>query len=77
MEIMQKAARQPAVLTDPAPVFALKEYHEQSITYGMMLWCSSADYWDLKFAINRELSRLAREEGITFYAPQMKIQLEK
>ena len=77
MEIMQKAARQPAVLTDPVPVFALKEYHEQSITYGMMLWCSSADYWDLKFAINRELSRLAKEEGITFYAPQMKIQLEK
>ena len=77
MEIMEQAARQSAVLADPVPVFAVKEYNQQSITYGMMLWCKSSDYWDLKFAINRELSELAQEAGILFYAPQMKIQLEK
>ena len=77
LQIMEQAARQSTVLADPAPVFAVKEYNQQSITYGMMLWCRSSDYWDLKFAINRELSSLAREAGITFYAPQMKIQLEK
>ena len=42
---------------------SIKEYNEQNITYGVMLWCNSADYWDLKFAINLELSRLAKEAG--------------
>ena len=77
LKLMEQAAQQSAVLADPAAVFAVKEYNPQSITYGMMLWCNAADYWDLKFAINRELCRLCAEAGITFYAPQMKIQLEK
>ena len=77
LEIMEKAAQQPEVMETPAPVIAMKEYNEQSITYGMMLWCSSADYWNLKFTINRELSRMAREAGIRFYDPQMKVLVEK
>ena len=75
--ILEQAAKQPAVLETPAPVIAVKEYNEQSITYGMMVWCNSADYWDLKFAINRELSRMAKEAGIRFYDPQMKVLMEK
>ena len=77
MQIMEKASCQNAVLAEPAPVIAMKEYNEQSITYGMMLWCKSADYWDLKFAINRELSRLAKEAGISFYDPYLSIHLDK
>ena len=77
MQIMQQAAKQPEVLNTPAPVFAMKEYNEQNITYGMMVWCNSADYWTMKFNINLELSRLAKEAGIRFYDPQMKIRVEK
>ena len=77
MEIMEKAAQQPAVLADPAAVFAVKEYNQQSITYGMMLWCNAADYWDLKFAVNRELSKLAKEAGISFYDPHLSVHLDK
>lgn len=77
LEIMENAAKNPAVLQAPAPVAVIKEYNATSITYGLMVWCSTADYWDVKFAVNRELSRLCQEAGITFYAPQMKIQLEK
>ena len=77
LEIMEKAAQQSAVLADPAPVFAVKEYNQQSITYGMMLWCNTADYWDLKFAVNRELSSLAKEAGISFYDPHLSVHLDK
>ena len=77
MDVMRQAADQTAVLPDPAPVFAIKEYNQQSITYGMMLWCKTEDYWDLKFAVNRELSRLAAEAGITFYDPRLSVHLEK
>ena len=75
--IMEQAAEQRQVLSDPAKVIAMKEYNEQSITYGMMLWCKSEDYWDLKFAVNRELSRLAKEAGITFYDPHLSVHLDK
>ena len=77
LQIMEKAAQQPQVLPDPAPVIAMKEYNQQSITYGMMLWCKTADYGNLKFAINRELSRLAAEAGITFYDPHLSVHLDK
>lgn len=77
MAIMEQASCQSQVLPEPGKVIAMKEYNEQSITYGMMLWCNSADYWDLKFTINRELSRLAKEAGIRFYDPQMKVLVEK
>ena len=77
MEIMEEASRHQAVLPEPACVVAMKEYNEQSITYGMMLWCKSDDYWDLKFDVNRELSRLAEEAGITFYDPHLSVHVEK
>ena len=77
LQILQKAIQKDGVFQDPAPLIAIKEYNEQSVTYGAMVWCTTSDYWDLKFAINRELSDLCREAGITFYAPSMKVQLEK
>lgn len=76
LEIMEKAARQPGVLQDPACVVAMKEYSQQSITYGIMLWCKGSDYWDLKYTINRELSRLAKEAGISFYDPHLSVRME-
>ena len=77
LEIMEGASRHSAVMSDPAPVIAMKEYNEQSITYGMMLWCKSEDYWDLKFAVNRELNRLAKDSGISFYDPHLSVRVEK
>lgn len=77
LHLLEQAADQPKVLANPAKVIAMKEYNAQSITYGIMLWCNSADYWDLKFAINRELSRLSQEAGITFYEPHLHVHVEK
>lgn len=77
LQIMEKASNQPEVLEAPGKTIAIKEYNEQSIAYGMMLWCRSEDYWKLKFAINLELSRLAKEAGITFYDPRLNVRMEK
>lgn len=77
LEIMREAAQTAGVLETPAFSAVVSEYKPTSIAYSLMVWCTAADYWDVKFAINRELSRLSKEAGITFYAPSMKIQLEK
>lgn len=77
LEIMEEASCQPQVLEEPGKVIAMKEYHAQNITYGMMLWCNTADYWTLKYAVNMELNRLAQERGIRFYDPQLSVKVEK
>ena len=77
LHLLERAADQPQVLAEPAPVIAMKEYNQQSITYGIMLWCKTADYWTLKFAVNRELSLLAKDAGITFYDPHLHVHVEK
>ena len=77
LQILEQAAQRPEVLEEPAKNVAIKEYNAENVTYGMMLWCKSEDYWDLKFAINLELSRLCREAGITFYDPHLTVQLDK
>ena len=77
LEILKTTANQPQTLAEPGVTVAIKEYNAQTITYGMMLWCKTEDYWNLKYAINRELSRLSREAGISFHDPKLTIQMEK
>ena len=77
LRILEKASAQPEVLADPGKTIAIKEYNEQNMTYGMMLWCKTDDYWKLKYAINLELSRLAKEAGISFYDPHLSVHGEK
>ena len=77
LQILEKATQQPEVLEEPGKTVAIKEYNPENITYGAMLWCKTADYWDLKFTINQELSRLSKEAGITFYDPHLRLQMDK
>ena len=77
LQILGKAVEKEGIFRDPAPVIAIKEYKEQSVVYGAMVWCTAADYWTLKFAINRDLNELCKEAGITFYAPALKVQMER
>ena len=41
----------PQIMEDPAPVIYLTEYQASSIEYTVRVWTSSADYWDVYFAI--------------------------
>ena len=77
LQIMQEAAKQDTVLADPAPNAAVMEYRQSSVNYCLMVWCKASDYWGTKFAINRELTRLAKEAGISFYDPHLSVHLDK
>ena len=77
LQILENATSQPTVLAEPGKTVAIKEYNPENITYGAMLWCKTEDYWNLKYAINQELSRLCKEAGITFYDPHLRVQMEK
>ena len=77
LQIMGEAAKQDTVLADPAPNSVVMEYKQSSVNYCLMVWCKAEDYWGTKFAINQELSRLAKEAGISFYDPHLSVRVEK
>ena len=77
LQMMRDAAKQDTVLEDPAPNAVVMEYKQTSINYCLMVWCKAEDYWGTKFVINQELSRLAKEAGISFYDPHMSVHLDK
>ena len=77
IRIMQEAAKQDTVLADPAPNAVVMEYRQSSVNYCLMVWCNAADYWGTKFAINQELTCLAKEAGISFYDPHLSVHLDK
>ena len=77
LEMLRNAAKQPQTLAEYPVTVAIKEYNPQTVTYGLMLWCHSQDYWDLKFAVNRELSQYSKEAGITFCDPKITVQVQK
>lgn len=49
--IQEVLSATPGILDDPAPVVYLSEYQASSIEYLTRLWTSSADYWDVYFAL--------------------------
>lgn len=77
LEMLKNAAKQPQTLEDYPVAAVIKEYNAQTVTYGLMLWCHSQDYWDLKFAVNRALSQYSKEAGITFCDPKITVQVQK
>lgn len=77
LEMLKNAAKQPQTLEDYPVTAVIKEYNPQTVTYGLMLWCRSQDYWDLKFAVNQVLSQSSKEAGITFCDPKITVQVQK
>ena len=46
------------ILTDPAPIIAVKEHASSSINLACLIWCSSDDYWDAFYSM-QEAVKLA------------------
>ena len=42
-------------LSDPPPFVAIASYGSSSIEYTVRVWCKTADYWDVYFALNENL----------------------
>ena len=42
-------------LTEPAPFVAISAYNASTVEYTVRVWCNSADYWDVFFALNENI----------------------
>ncbi len=64
-------------LADPAPFAAVTSYGESAINYTVRVWCNSADYWDVFFALNHNVKKVFDEKKIVMTYPHLNVHLDK
>lgn len=63
------------VLADPEPFVVIGELADSSVNLVIRLWCKSADYWPLKFAMTKAIKEAFDAEGISIPFPQRDVHL--
>ena len=64
-------------LNDPAPFAAVTAYGDSAINYTLRVWCNSADYWDVFFAVNANVKKTFEERNIAMTYPHLNVHLDK
>ena len=70
-----KAANVEGALTDPAPFAAVLSYDESAIRYVLRVWCPSAKYWDVFFAVNENVKAQFDANGVEMTFPHLNVHL--
>lgn len=52
------------ILEEPSPAIYLSNYGESSIEYTIFCWTSTADYWDVYFALGENLRTAFAKNGV-------------
>lgn len=63
------------VLREPAPVIAVGELKDSSVTLVAKLWCRQEEYWDLYYTMQEAVKEAFDREGITIPYPQLDVHL--
>lgn len=62
--ILEAVAMEPKALNEPAPFVAISSYGTSTVEYTVRVWCSSADYWDVFFALNENIRESFNKSGV-------------
>lgn len=62
--ILDAAAADGRIRTDPAPFVALSKYKDSSIEYVTRVWCKNEDYWDVYFGMNERVRECFAARGV-------------
>jgi small conductance mechanosensitive channel len=63
------------ILEDPEPVIKLAELGDSSVNFYVRPWVKTADYWDVKWDITREVKMRFDAEGIGIPVPQRDVHI--
>ena len=70
MQIILDAARgDDRVLSDPEPWTRVTNLGDSSVDITARIWCQAADYWDLKFALTKQIKETFDARGISIPYP--------
>ena len=65
------------ILTDPAPIIAVKEHAASSINLACLIWCSSDDYWDAFYSMQESVKLAFDSNGIPIPYNQLDVHIVK
>ncbi len=63
------------MLSEPAPRIGVAEHGDNCIYMDVLVWCSTDDYWDVKYYLEEEVKLAFDKEGITIPYPQMDVHI--
>lgn len=66
-------AREPRVLTDPAPQIAVAELADSSVNLVVRPWVRTTDYWGARFDLTEAIKAALDEAGISIPFPQREV----
>ena len=77
LEALLEAGQVEGILPDPAPNAVILAYTETAVQYSLRVWTKTEDYWDVMFAINRNVKRIFDEQQIRVAFPHVHVFMEK
>jgi len=75
--IAAMAAEDPRVFKDPAPFVAVDKYQDNAVVFAFRVYCASADYWDVKFALQDKVKDTLAANGIAVPSRHLDVTVEK
>lgn len=67
--ILDAASGDDRVLSDPEPWTRVTNLGDSSVDITARIWCQAADYWDLKFALTKQIKETFDARGISIPYP--------
>jgi small conductance mechanosensitive channel len=68
-------AENPLVLDDPEPMVRLHTLNDSSVDFVVRPWCKTSDYWNVYWAVTREVKMCFDREGVSIPFPQRDVHL--
>lgn len=63
------------VFQDPAPLIAVGELKDSSVTLVCKVWCKAEDYWPIYYRMQESVKEVFDREGISIPFPQLDVHL--
>jgi small conductance mechanosensitive channel len=60
----------------PVPLVGIAQFAESAIDIGLRYWVPTRRYYEIQYAVNRELFKRIREQGIVIPYPQLDVHMQ-
>ena len=69
------AESNPMIIKEPEPVIGVSEHGDSGIIMDLLAWCSTEDYYDVKYYLEEEVKIAFDKAGIEIPFPQMDVRI--
>lgn len=75
--LLEAAAIDGRILPDPAPFVGISEYASSDVRYCLRVWCKNADFWDVRFTLNRNVRTCFEKHGVTMSYDRLEVHINR